>query len=810
MPAPTPLRLLPLLLSLPSLAATPRLVLAVDVGTESTRAALFDGTGALLSSSSHPHATTYPSPGWAEQHPSDWWEGLGAAARGALAAAAVGAEACCAVCVCTTSCTVLACDAEGAPLRPALLWMDSRAAAQAARILAEARGDAALAVHCGGDGPISAEWMLPKALWLKECEPSTWAAAAVVCECQDWLNLQCTGELVAGGCNVATRWNCDGAEAVARAAAPFGGRPTSLLRKVGLADLAERWPRRCVGMGEVIGGLTPAAAAHLGLRAGTPVVQGGADAFVGLVGLGAASTPGAVGLITGSSHLHLAVVDAASPATARGVWGAYRGAPLPHLAMAEGGQSSTGAALQWARRVFSGAQTPSLRELDEEAAVLPVGAEGVTALETFQGSRTPLTDPNARGALIGLSLGHSRAHVWRALLEAICMGTRASLDALHAATGAPAEVLLVAGGATRSPFWLQMHADVAGVPVQVGKCADAPLLGGAILAAAAAGIHADIRTATEAMVHAALRLEPRADVAAQYQTLYRQVYQHMAPTLASLSHRVASGAPPPRWAPRPSRPPLRRLPSGRKALVLPSLLAADAGALSAAARDAAAAGARWVHVDVADGSPTAARALSSMGPATVAAIRAAAPSLLVDVHLAVSDPLAHIAAFAEAGAHRICFQFEAAIGPEYDTSTDAPLADVPARALAQAKVIAAAIAEAGCAAGVCIAPATPISAVAELVDSRAVDLVDVLAVYPGRGGQSFQPSSLDKLAMLRATHPELPYLMLDGGVDHSSAALAAAAGANVLVSGSYLFSEKAGGLFHALPLLERILLERGL
>eukprot|EP00966_Prymnesium_polylepis_P177009 4099433-Prymnesium_polylepis.1 len=88
--------------------------------------------------------------------------------------------------------------------------------------------------------------------------------------------------------------------------------------------------------------------------------------------------------------------------------------------MAEGGQSSTGAALQWARRLFGGNadELPSLRILDEEAAALPVGAEGVTALETFQGARTPVTDPNARGALLGLSLGHTRAHIWRALLEA--------------------------------------------------------------------------------------------------------------------------------------------------------------------------------------------------------------------------------------------------------------------------------------------------------------------------------------------------------------------------------------------------------
>ena len=143
--------------------------------------------------------------------------------------------------------------------------------------------------------------MLPKALWLKQKEPETWQAASCICECQDWLNLRCTGRMVAGGCNVATRWHCDGAAAVSTAGEDggFGGRPLTLLAKVGLADLAEKWPQECVGMGEMVGGLTAEAPAHLGLPVGLPVAQGGADAFVGLVGLVVAGRPGAVGLITG-------------------------------------------------------------------------------------------------------------------------------------------------------------------------------------------------------------------------------------------------------------------------------------------------------------------------------------------------------------------------------------------------------------------------------------------------------------------------------------------------------------------------------
>lgn len=448
----------------------PPFVIAVDVGTESTRAAVVDAAGRQLGQASRAHRTSFPQPGWAEQEPSEWWEGLGEAVRRAREEAGVAESDVAALCLATTSCTVLALDAAGMPLCPALLWMDQRAAAQAEAVLRLGRGDPALKVNCDGAGPVSAEWMLPKALWLKEVQPDTWAAAASICECQDWLNFRCTGELVAAGCNVATRWHCDGAAAVGgEAGAVFGGRPSSLLRRLELEELEEKWPRRCVATGAIAGTLTEEAAEHLGLLANTPLVQGAADAFVGLLGLGAAGRTGAIGLITGSSHLSLAAVPRELGTTREGTWGAYSGAPLPHLAMAEGGQASTGSALQWARALFG---SPTLRELDEEAAALPIGAEGVLALETFQGARTPTTDPLARGALLGLSLRHGRANVWRAFLEAVCLGSRATIEALAAACGVEKpSVVLLTGGIAKSPLWLQMHADVLGAPVAV--CEDA-------------------------------------------------------------------------------------------------------------------------------------------------------------------------------------------------------------------------------------------------------------------------------------------------------------------------------------------------
>lgn len=846
-----------------------RVVISVDVGTESTRAAVFDAQGNKLGSHASAHTTFHPQAGWAEQRAEDWWAGLGVAVRGALAEANLPADAVAALCLATTSCTVLALDETNEPLRPALLWMDARSAPQAAEILSKGKGDPALLVNNAGEGPISAEWMLCKALWIKQSEPETWARAARICECQDWLQYKCTGRLSAGGCNVATRWHCDGVAACASqqpAGAGFGGRPLSLLAAVGLEDLASKWPEDCEAMGAVQGRLTEEAAAHLGLPAGLPLAQGGADAYVGLLGLGAATrSGGSLGLITGSSHLHLAVVDASSSRAqgARGVWGAYMGAPLSHLAMVEGGQSSTGAALQWARRLFSSAaatptSTPSatptatgsadagdsaagscdanaadsallsLRMLDDEAARVPIGCEGLTALETFQGSRTPETDPFARAALTGLTLGHTRAHVWRSLLEAVCLGTRAAVRALECVTGHAPTELRLAGGATRSPLWLQMHADATGLPVVIGECPDAPLLGGAILAAAIPGsLHGDvaaegatasggatvgdatargvsasprdaIERAATAMVRQAKRIVPNPDAAAEFAALFATRYAHLAPTVAPLSHRAAS---PLRLdsAERGLGRELTMRQSGRGGFVEPSVLAADKGALAAAAREMSLAGATWAHVDVGDGSVPAGRQLTSLGPDSVAAIRKAAPEIKIDVHLYTLDPEAHIEALVKAGADRITFQIE------HVHASLAPSETLDERALA----VATAIRGAGICAGICLAPHTPLSAIDAVVASGLVDLVDILAVLPGIGGQKFRPDTLDKVRELRAAHPELPYLMVDGGVDGTTCPLVARAGANVVVSGSYLFAAQPGQMGKRLAGLEAALLEHG-
>jgi sugar (pentulose or hexulose) kinase len=163
-------------------------------------------------------------------------------------------------------------------------------------------------------------------------------------------------------------------------------------------------------------------------------------------------------------------------------------------------------------------------ELDEEAAYISPGADGFVALKTFQGSRTPNTDPLARVALVGLSLIHTREHIWRALLESVCFVTRASVEAL-ADAGHVAKKIILAGGSTPSPLWLQMHANVIGLPVVIRQNSDNPVLGCAILASVGGGIFTNAQEAVQHMVRDSQIIHRSPQAHALYNELHTKVYR---------------------------------------------------------------------------------------------------------------------------------------------------------------------------------------------------------------------------------------------------------------------------------------------
>lgn len=490
--------------------------LTADGGTESLRARVYDLSGTCLGSAAVPYETKFSSGARAEQNPEDWWNAFVTASCQAITESRVDPKAIESICLATTSCTVVALDRDGRALRPAIIWMDVRANAEADAVLAT--GDGALITNGGGKGPVSAEWMIPKALWIARNEPEIFKAAHTICEYQDFMTLRLTGERAASLNNVALRWHYQ---------TDRGGWATSLVEALGIPELMQKWPQRVVAPGEVVGTLTARASEALGLRATVKLVQGGADALIGMIGLGVAR-PGQLALITGSSHLQFGVSE--TPLNAPGIWGSYPDCVYPKRYIVEGGQTSTGSIIAWLGRLMNG--TMNLDELNSKAVALEPGCDGLIVQDHFQGNRTPYTDPLSRGAIIGLTLAHEPAHIFRAIMEGIGFGTRAILDAM-AEAGYSGQEITVGGGAGASDLWLQIHADTAGLPVCVPASRDAPSVGSAVLAAHGAGHFATIDDGIASMVKPGKRVEPRPRETALYNEIYQQ-YRALYPVLKSI------------------------------------------------------------------------------------------------------------------------------------------------------------------------------------------------------------------------------------------------------------------------------------
>jgi ribulose kinase len=280
-------------------------LMGIDFGTGGVRVGFFDREGTPAGFTSVEFATTHPRAGWAEQDPNEWWSALVQATRGAIQESGVDPEEVAGISLDGTSATVVASDANDRPLRPALLWMDVRASDQADRIANTAHP----ALKYNGYGAVSAEWGLPKAMWLKEKEPETWNSAVHIADCVDWISARLTGEWAGNINSAASKFYHDRDE---------GGFPTSLFDQVGAGDLMDKYPTDLKDLGTVVGGLKKDVAAELGLKEGTPVAAGGIDAYMGQLGLGVVE-PGKLALITGSSHVMLG--QAASPVHGKGFWG---------------------------------------------------------------------------------------------------------------------------------------------------------------------------------------------------------------------------------------------------------------------------------------------------------------------------------------------------------------------------------------------------------------------------------------------------------------------------------------------------------
>lgn len=455
--------------------------MGLDVGTSGVKAILVGQDGEVVASALTPLALSTPHPGWAEQDPDAWWEATVASIRRLREErpdAEVGG-----IGISGQMHSSVFLDRAGQVIRPALLWCDGRTTEQCAEITRRAGGEERLRDWVRN--PALEGFTLPKVLWLREKEPAAYGRLATVLLAKDFIRYRLTGALATEPSDASgtlmydpagQRWSDEILSAV--------GVPRALLPEVG-------------GSAEVLGRVTAEAARLTGLAEGTPVVGGGADNACGAAGVGVV-TPGEAVASWGTSGTVLA--PTAQPLVDPGLRAHTFAHVAPGVWYLMGVVLSAAGAFNWYHQQLareldgSGA---SLRALDAEAASIPPGAEGVTFLPYLQGERTPHRDASARGAFVGLSLAHTRAHLTRAVLEGVCFALRDSVGILQELGLSPRSLLLTGGGA-KSPFLRRLQAEVYGVPVQTVNREEGPAYGAALLAAVGAGAFRDLASAARA------------------------------------------------------------------------------------------------------------------------------------------------------------------------------------------------------------------------------------------------------------------------------------------------------------------------
>jgi FGGY-family pentulose kinase len=405
--------------------------------------------------------------------------------------------------------------------------MDERAHAEADE--ASATGHEVLR-YCGGK--ISPQWMIPKGRWLERHEPALFAKARWIVDEADFFTLRLTGRMTASLNNATAKWNY---------VRPLGGWPKDFLRAAKAETLAAKWPTDVLPVGRPLGPIRAEIAREVGLSPETIVVQGGIDAHAGEIALGAVGA-GDLALILGSSTCHMA--QSPTPVFAN-IWGPYPDALVEGMYTLEGGQTATGSIIQWLVERFGSeavAQAKTRSQdvyayLDGLAEAISPGSEGLLVLDYFQGNRTPYKDPLARGTVVGLTLKHTLPHLYRAVVEGICFGTRQILDDM-AVHGFTLERIYAGGGGAKSRLWTQIQADVLGRPIHLPRDKETMALGAAIWAGLGAKVFANYQEAIGRMVHIERAVAPVAERRAVYDALYRQ-YVDLYPAARSTMHSLA-------------------------------------------------------------------------------------------------------------------------------------------------------------------------------------------------------------------------------------------------------------------------------
>ena len=481
------------------------------------KAILLDLRGNLCAAGQAEYPLHHIRPAWVEQDPEDWWQATCNAVRETLAKVPHGSERVLGMAISSQAPTLLPLDRSGRPLRRAMIWMDRRAEAEAARLRKLVGAEE---IHrITGNRP-DAFYVAARLLWLRNHEPEvlrrTWQFAQV----NGYLNYRLTGKLT-----------LDPAHAVLLQLRNYatGGWSEALCSACGV-DPAQ-FPEVMDGH-RVQGEVTVAAAAATGLRAGTPVMAGTVDSPSAALEAGV-TEPGIAVEMTGTSTVVIIPND-------RGLTEpALIAMPhaLPGIHLLLGAMVSSGGCLRWFRDQLGQPEVQAAMEqkadafdlLTRQAGQAAPGSEGVIFLPYMMGERSPLWHTNARGVFFGLSLATRKGALVRAILEGAAFALRHNVEVASDA-GAVVREMRSVGGCSRSDVWNQIKADVLGLPLLLPRTSVGSPFGAAILAGMGAGAFPDVRKSLVEMIHLDRCFEPDRANHEKYSEIYlvfRNIYEHL-------------------------------------------------------------------------------------------------------------------------------------------------------------------------------------------------------------------------------------------------------------------------------------------
>lgn len=512
-------------------------VVGVDIGTQSTKAALVSSAGQIIATRAHAYQVETPKPLWAQQWPDVWLDAVVKSVRELVANSGVDAASIEAMCVTSLyGGSGIPVDADGKPVYPCLIWMDRRAQDEVEWVRRHV--DLERLYDITGNG-VDSYYGFTKMLWLREKEPAVWQRTHQFLPPNSYVNAQLTGQVavdhssagnIGGVYDVVQRsWSDE--------ALGMLGIPRSMM------------PDRLVESSAVVGPLLPEWAEKMGLPAGLPMMAGGVDAAVATLAAGAAQ-PGN----------HVAMIGTSM------CWGTIRQTvdarhgliSMPHVFNGSedlyvfGGAITAGASVTWFRETFCSAEVirgaaegldPHML-LERDAAQLAPGSDGILFLPYLMGERSPIWDAQASGTFVGLSLHHGRPELYRAVLEGVTYALHHNMQAGALGMGAIDPQLIVVGGASHSDMWMQIIADVTGREVYtIAEDVEASL-GAAVLAAFGAGL-IDGDEVRRGWVRPVPRASPDAKAHRRYAELFEQyiaLYPAIKPVMRRL-HEITREAP---------------------------------------------------------------------------------------------------------------------------------------------------------------------------------------------------------------------------------------------------------------------------